>query len=91
MQLGEPHDVEPPTLGAIDDIEGFLERGRVGTSHQCGKFMKDAEFHPQTLFCAMPAISTSRARIRQQRVTAGGGSRAVREFALGAPNDAETR
>ena len=33
------------TFGSIDDIERLLKRGRVGAPHQCGKFMKNTEFH----------------------------------------------
>src|ERR1700722_6518687 len=48
MQFGQPHDVETPAFGAINNVESLRERLRVRLSLQCGKFMKYAEFHRQT-------------------------------------------
>ena len=45
MQFTEPHRIEPPTFGTVDQVEGLCERIGVGPSRQGRELVKDAEFH----------------------------------------------
>ena len=45
MQLGEPHRVEPPALGAVHQLERLVEGRRVGLPGHGRELVEDAELH----------------------------------------------
>ncbi len=48
MEFGQPHHVEPQTLGGVDLFHGLVEGLALGAAGKRRKLVEHAEFHDRT-------------------------------------------